>query len=168
MSRDFTEHFSLVVFAQDKWNEKDRKRIGTNVKARFLELAGHSDCKTCGSCPICRSFEELFDPAAPGPYDQPCGLCKGLHTKMKSLLGKNDGFVLFSHTRPIGKDLVTLILKDKHVKKVFVLSWITSKVHKPSVKDIEGLSIDKIVQTDFLKGTPKDNIIYEVHKDEYV
>jgi hypothetical protein len=165
--KDFDEHFCLVIFPQGQWKKALEEKLVSSVKASFLKAGGHSDCKVCCTCPVCRSFEEMFDPMAPGKYDQICGICKPLHEYLKTKLGKTQGIILFSHDRPIAQETVDALFKDKNVKKIYVLSLQKKKTEDITSAKLTALPSKVIDETEYLKYCKEENIVLEIRRIEY-
>lgn len=164
----FEDHFCLVIYSQGQWKDKFQDEISSKMKGRFWELSGHHDCKTCNSCPICRSFEEIFDPDEPGEYDVVCSVCSILVGYFKGKLGQADGLILFSHHRPMEKDLIEKIFEEEKVKKAFVLHLTSSKAHPFRPEQLSTIENKVVGKGEFLDGDIADNVIYEIRRDEYM
>lgn len=166
--KNFNEHFCIAVFPQGQWKKADGTKLVSNVKESFLWAGGHLDCKVCCTCSICRSFEEMFDPGAPGDHDVICDICNDLYALLRSRLGKSEGIILFSHYRPVTRDVVDALFKEKNVKKVFVLHFRKKKAESYDRDKLVDLRSEIISEEDASTFENEDNIIFEIRRKKYL
>ena len=170
----YSRHLCVLIYAQDDWREKDYRNIGDSTLADYLGSTEHSDCEVCLSCPVCRAEWELFDPENPGEYVQFCEYCEVLLSFMKEQL-TNDGLLLFSHDLlklDALKQFVEYSLKDKKIKKIFILEQdeIERKKTKPN-KLLDKIKHQEIKYSEFIALIDSNkfeyNVLYEIFKDKY-
>lgn len=93
---DLWPHSYLLIYPQDSGKEKEITRTSTDVKELFLYLTGHADCKVANSRPICSSYNDLFDPRYPSPYQGDCSFYKLVYEEYQNLLSKKEGRMPFA------------------------------------------------------------------------
>jgi hypothetical protein len=165
--KDFDEHYCLAIYPQGRWKKAYEEKLVSSVKASFLKAGGHSDCETCCTCPVCRSFEEMFDPTAPGGYDQVCGLCRPLDDLFRTKLGKTEGIILLSHFRPVAPETMAALFKDKNVKKVYILNLRKKKTEELTAAKLAAMPSKVISEKDYPQCWEEPNTILEVRRKEY-
>jgi hypothetical protein len=65
-ANQFDQHYALLVIAQDQWKDAYKAKLEDGLKAALFHSTGHDACDVCCTCPICASFEQMFDPDDPG------------------------------------------------------------------------------------------------------
>lgn len=175
---DLWPHFCLLIYPQDSWKEKDIDQISKNIKELILYLTGHADCQVCNSCPICHSYNELFDPNEPGSYhENDCTICKVVKENYEKRLGRKHGIILFAHSiipNEAIELMVEKLLDQSKVKKICLLQVelpsLKEKRHKRKYKK-QSLTQQSVRKTDFLKRILFNQLdrltIYEITKDIY-
>jgi hypothetical protein len=166
--KDFNDHFCIAIFPQGQWKEATGIKLVSNVKESFLRAGGHLDCKVCCTCSICRSFEEMFDPRAPGKHDVVCDICNDLYALLRSRLGRSEGIILFSHYTPVTHDVVDALFKEKNVKKVFVLQFRKKRTESYDRDKLVNLRSEIVSEEDASTFENKDNIIFEIRRKKYL
>lgn len=171
MPDTFLEHLCLLIFAQDQWKEKDYSRIFNSSVSTRRE---HSDCDTCCSCPVCRSYWAFYDPKIDDDYFIPCGLCEELVKRFDNKKGQNHGFLLFSHSLLQKNELLELtelLLEEDKVKKIFLFQIDYYKGQKKASEVLQQVGKIKLKRNEFNDLLNVDNLqlekIYEVSKDSY-
>ena len=170
------QHFCILIIAQNQWKEKDFKQFGEGTLSDFLGNLEHSDCDICMTCPICRSFWELFDPENPGEYNLLCEYCEAfLEFFEKERIG--DNVLLFTHTKIKSdalKKFAEYILENNKIKKIYILEhedWSKrGRLPKPQ-KVIEQIKHQEVKQSEFISLIDENRyetlVMYEIFKDKY-
>ncbi len=174
MKRYQTEHFCLLVHAQDHWELKDENQILKEIIKEYALLNNHSNCEICMTCPVCQALWNLFDPINPGDYNTVCQACKEIYTIFKEKRGKKSGLILFSHDNlPHDKlkDLVEVLLNKKRIKKISMLQLEFQKIVNRTFNIINQLETRKVCKSDFINLLDRKkyelNVNYEISKEFY-
>lgn len=174
MTRVYLEHFCLLVFAQDRWKEKDQAKAMRLIHEAYIRSNPHADCDLCMNCPVCRALWDLFEPYNPGEYVSICRVCKVLNETFLASLGNNDGIILFAHTKLSATHLrkfAKSLLESSRIKKIFVLQVDSFKVGSTTFETLQQLEQQKVKLFAFrnlLKEEKNEfNVMYEVLKDQY-
>ena len=111
------EHFCLIIFAQGKWNEKDRQGIRKRLRDKRNE-------KKDSPYPLYTKL--VYRDTMPKYAD--CKLCEPIYELLMELKGSNDGIIFQGHHYLIPEDdmedmkeLSGLILSIDSVKKFYLL-----------------------------------------------
>jgi hypothetical protein len=169
-----SEHFCLLVHAQDHWDEKDESQILQEVIQNYSQLHGHSDCKICLTCSICQSLWSLFDPTYPGEYNAGCNACEDIYQIFSKKRGNNSGLILFSHDNLKREKLLSLtdvLLEQERIKKIIMLQLEYQKITNRTFEIIDALETKKVTKFEFNELFDKNdyqlNVNYEISKDRY-
>ena len=165
------EHFCVLIFAQGKWDEKDRESIINPIQKKRKENLDYP-------YPFFTKLTLRRDP----PHFAKCELCENLHSLFEELKGPNDAilyqghhYLIFEDDKEDMKELVNNILSNEKVKKfylVYIKGFSELKTTKIRAMDLNELKVllpfKKVNKTDFI-GILEENkfekrIIYEVSK----
>lgn len=123
------EHFCLIIFAQGKWNEKDRQGIRKHLR-------NSNSVKKDTPYPLYNKL--VYRDEMPKYAD--CKLCEPIYELLMELKGSNDGIIFQGHHYLIPeddmedlKDLAELILSIANVKKFYLLYLDSFKEIKKTV-----------------------------------
>ncbi|MFX0114305.1 MAG: hypothetical protein ACFFB3_07145 [Candidatus Hodarchaeota archaeon] len=174
MTRVYLEHFCLLVFAQDRWKEKNQAEVMQLIREAYIRGNPHADCDLCMNCPVCRGLWDLFEPNNLGEYVSICTVCNLLNETFLGRLGSNDGVVLFAHTKlsaPHLREFAKSLLDSSRIKKIFVLQVDSFKVGSKTLETLQQLKQEKMklfAFQDLLKEEKNEfNVIYEVSRGQY-
>lgn len=175
MGRVSHDHFCLMIFGQDAWKEGTAEKIEDLTKSQFFYYAGHSECDTCSTCPICRALVELFDPRHPGEYVIICDFCKAFYNLMRVIQGKNDGMILLSHALfPEKKEIIPLVnslLESNNIKKIYIMEVRALPISTPPSLILKDIKENRLKRLEFIAlisaGKFEEKTLYEIFKDNY-
>ena len=170
------EHTCILIIAQNQWKEKDFERFGDGSLSDMLGELEHDDCDICLTCPICRSFWELFDPENLGEYNQLCEYCEVFLPLFKEEQ-KGDSVLLFSHKNLLPdslKKFTEFTLENERIKKIFILQhqdW-KKRGQLPSPKELlKKVKHQELKKSEFFSIIDEDKfeflVMYEIFKDKY-
>lgn len=165
------EHFSVLIFAQGRWNEKDRELIRNPLLEKYKE-------KSDNPYPFFTKLIRRKDP----PKFADCPLCHRLYEMFKEIVNQNDYMLYQGHHYLIMEDdledmkkLPELILSNDKVKKFYLLyiggfsDIKTNTIQAMELKELkENLHFEKCGKLEFIKILEENNfknrIVYEVVK----
>ncbi|HEC37778.1 MAG TPA: hypothetical protein ENI29_06045 [bacterium] len=165
------EHFSVLIFAQGTWKEKDRERVKKPIREKhddtsenpypfFSKLTLRRNPPEFADCPLCHRLYELFKEFT-GPND--------------FILYQGHHYLIMEEDMEDMEELVKIILSNDKVKKIFILyikgfsSIKTTEIHSMKLDDLKRkLRFQKYNYKDFLKilsnNTFEDQVVYQVLK----
>jgi len=165
------EHFCVLIFAQGKWNEKDRESVINPIQEKRKENLDYP-------YPFFTKLTLRRDP----PHFAKCELCENLHSLFEELKGSNDAilyqghhYLIFEDDKEDMKELVNIILSNEKVKKfylVYIKGFSELKTTKIRAMDLNELKvllpIKKVNKTDFIdileENKFEKRIVYEVSR----
>lgn len=165
------EHFCLIIFAQGKWNEKDRQGIRKSLSEKRNEEK---------DSPYPLYTKLVYRDVMPKYAD--CKLCEPIYELLIELKGSNDGLIFQGHhfliledDRENMKDLADSILSNDRVKKFFLLYFDSFKEIKKTIipmitlNDLKEKLTTRKCKIEEFKTIIADNrfqsrIIYEISK----
>ena len=179
-------HFCLLVFFQEIWKVKERKKMEQEIITEFLTLKENDPWNE-------ENWDEitLFNPQEPeynkklGAWGEInlCPLCTTLNGRMREIQKNNQGLILFHHprssslTHQIIRNLLTFIFQNQKIKKVFLLQVeeirTTGKISDNKITEImESLSEpETLPKTEVIKLLNQNKfiprVIYEIQRDKY-
>jgi len=165
------DHFCVLIFAQGKWNDKDREEVNNPIRKKRKE-------NIVDPYPFFTKLTLRRDP----PQFAMCELCENLYTFFEELKGPNDAilyqghhYLIFEDDKEDMKELVSIILSNEKVK-IFFLVYIkgfselkTTKILAMDLNELKALlTLKKVSKTDFIdileENKFEKRIVYEVSK----
>ena len=165
------EHFSVLIFVQGTWNEKDRELIRKPLLEKYKE-------KSENPYPFFTKLTRRKDP----PEFADCPLCHRLYEMFKEITGLNDFILYQGHHYLIMEDdledikeMVKIILSNDKVKKIYILyikgfsNINTTEIRSMNLANLkEKLSFQRYKQNVFLEFLNNNGfekrVVYEILK----
>ena len=165
------EHFSVLIFAQGTWNDKDRESIRKPLLEKYME-------KSDNPYPFFTKLTRRKNP----PEFGDCPLCHRLYEMFKEIVGPNDFTLYQGHHYLIMEDdlqdmklLPDIILSKDKVKKFYLLyiegfsDMKTTDIRAMELNDLKGkLTFKKLKKQDFIEildnNKFENRTVYEISK----